>query len=95
MVKKTLYGHKGVRSAIVGSSNHAIYLRKIGKHSSSNGCLYSCVSVTFPGLIRCSKLVILGQMFEFVLIKRRCIDHKGIRYAVKGYFDDVHIPKEG
>ncbi len=71
------------------------YPRKVGKHSSSNGCLYSCLSVIFPGLIRCSKLVILGQMFEFVLIKRRCIDHKGIRYAVKGYFDNVPIPKEG
>ena len=94
--KRHCIGHKGIRSAIVGSSNHEIYLRKVGKHSSSNGCLYSCLSVTFPGLIRCSKLVIWGQMFEFVLIKRCCIDHhKGIRYAIKGYLDTAHIPKEG
>ena len=71
------------------------YPRKVGKHSSSNGCLYSCHSVTFPGLIWCSKLVILLQMIEFVLIKGPCIDHKGIRNAVKGSSDNVHIPKEG
>ena len=70
-----------------------IHHRRARNHPRSNGCMASPHSVTFPRLIWCSKLVISLQMFEFVLIKRPCIDHQGIRNAVKGSSDNVPIPK--
>ena len=91
--KDTLLTMRGKQTLSQASQVIFIYLRELKIHPSSNGCMPLCHSVTFPRLIWCSKFVNLLQMFEFVLIKRPCIDHQGIRNAVKGSSDNVHIPK--
>ena len=53
------------------------------KHSSSNGCLSWWHNVTFPGLTRCPKLVILLEIRVYLWHKVWCAVHREIKYAIR------------
>ena len=49
--------------------NILIYLMDVQKHSRSNACLFLWHRVTFPWLMWCSKLVILLEIWAFILVE--------------------------
>ena len=66
-------------------SNILVQLRKVKKHSSSNGCMSLQHRATFPRLIWCENCCFLVWNFRaFLVEKTLCVDHNDIGYSVRG-----------